>query len=724
MHLTDLPRRLATTLAAAAFLLLLITTPAHAGVATIYQCRGPQGQADTDLMSAAGNSSLTMSFAGCASTGARLVSTGYAGLNPAPNDMTLTIGASGGTRFVGGTLYRQMFNYAYVEVGVIDKDSYGFGYELRDASSNVIERCGRAFQPATPGDCAPAIVNFTTGDYTRFSSPTVALDGTSTRRYTLTVGCNNAPNCTHYYSNPGIDQVSARLLVEDAQAPTDTAVTGPLATSDVIGGGDETLTVTASDPDGLGVYQAELLVDDVRAVRQTASLNGGKCVDADTGNANPYEFLNGSPCPAGPTSTTLSVAALPEGLHNLKVKVYDAAGNATVAMDRDVTIDRVAAPTNTSAPDVTGTAEVGRTLVATTGAWDVHGAAEPAFGYQWQRCDAAGASCQDVAGATGGLYDVAAADVGSRMRVRVAATNSEGTTSAPSAVSPVVVAKETATTGGGGGGGGSTTGGGGTTTSTTTTGGGGSGGGGGLAPATVQPGTESGLPVAAQPLGPEVRPSGTPNGANASEQVTLLAFDAASERRAVRVRYGRPVIIAGRLVAASGAPISGARLEVHQQERRAGAKLAHDQDILTDANGKFRYVAPAGPSRMVRVGYRARVGDTSFARTTDVHLKVVASVSFRLSRSKLRNGQTLRYLGRIHGPRTGHRFVEVVVRSGSRWQVVCSVRTDTKGSFGCAHRFRRTYRGTTYTFRARVRKQTGMPYEPGLSGLRKARVRP
>jgi hypothetical protein len=211
---------------------------------------------------------------------------------------------------------------------------------------------------------------------------------------------------------------------------------------------------------------------------------------------------------------------------------------------------------------------------------------------------------------------------------------------------------------------------------------------------------------------------------NASEHVSLTAFDTSSERRSVRLRYGRPVAIAGRLLTAAGKPIGGARLEILSRELRPNTRLGREAEILTDDEGRFRYLAGAGPSRLIRIGYRARVGDTTFARTTDVTVRVVAAVSLRLSRKALRNGQTLRYVGRLRGPRTGHRFVEVQVRNGRAWRVVCAVRTDTRGGFACAHRFRRTFQRTTYTFRARVRRQSGLPYEASASGMRRARVRP
>ncbi len=55
------------------------------------------------------------------------------------------------------------------------------------------------------------------------------------------------------------------------------------------------------------------------------------------------------------------------------------------------------APIAVTPPTVTGTAQQGQTLIATPGTWT---APDAKFGYQWQHCDAAGANCVDVAGAT------------------------------------------------------------------------------------------------------------------------------------------------------------------------------------------------------------------------------------------------------------------------------------------------------------------------------------
>jgi hypothetical protein len=91
-------------------------------------------------------------------------------------------------------------------------------------------------------------------------------------------------------------------------------------------------------------------------------------------------------------------------------------------------------PASTAPPTIAGTPQQGQTLTASPGTWDN----EPTVAYQWQHCDAAGAACTDVAGAIAQTYAVSSADVGSTLRVNVAATNRFGTATAQSAQTAVV----------------------------------------------------------------------------------------------------------------------------------------------------------------------------------------------------------------------------------------------------------------------------------------------
>jgi hypothetical protein len=94
------------------------------------------------------------------------------------------------------------------------------------------------------------------------------------------------------------------------------------------------------------------------------------------------------------------------------------------------------APTNSAAPTITGTAQVGQTLTATTGTWNSE--TTPTYTYQWQRCDTAGNNCAAITGSTAQTYTVTSADENKTLRVVVTAANASGTGSATSAQTAVV----------------------------------------------------------------------------------------------------------------------------------------------------------------------------------------------------------------------------------------------------------------------------------------------
>jgi hypothetical protein len=92
-------------------------------------------------------------------------------------------------------------------------------------------------------------------------------------------------------------------------------------------------------------------------------------------------------------------------------------------------------PVNLVAPTVSGTADVGQTLTVTPGTWTN---TDVARGYQWQRCDATGANCVAIPGATSSTYVVTPDDAGSTLDVVETATDRFAAPTATSAASAPV----------------------------------------------------------------------------------------------------------------------------------------------------------------------------------------------------------------------------------------------------------------------------------------------
>ena len=103
-----------------------------------------------------------------------------------------------------------------------------------------------------------------------------------------------------------------------------------------------------------------------------------------------------------------------------------------------------AAPDNTAEPRISGSATVGSELTASQGSWT---GSPTSFAYQWVRCPRggglpSGADCAAIGGATTTKYVVATADVDRRLRVRVTATNADGSRTVASNATAVVRAPD------------------------------------------------------------------------------------------------------------------------------------------------------------------------------------------------------------------------------------------------------------------------------------------
>ena len=383
---------------------------------------------------------------------------------------------------------------------------------------------------------------------------------------------------------------------------------------------------------------------------------------------------------AGATAPTYLVTRNDVG-HSLRVVITATNPEGSAAATSTRTAAVLPPPTNTQAPQVNGTPKVGQTLSGTRGTWQGD---ENVYAYEWQRCNGSEATCKPIADATTTSYKLVAADEERKLRLVVSATNAGGTVVA---ASPMTADVEPP--GGGGGG---------------TTGPAGPGAGGGSGP------------------GSTPTPSGTPNGVTASAKA-LLTFSGPAR---LRLRYGRSGVTTLTLRDENGRAISGAQIAVLQRLAVIGAPFTTAQSaITTDADGRFRFVIPPGPSRVLRFAYSAVAGGPAVA-VRDLVVRVRSKSTLRTDRAKLRNGQRVAFRGRLRGghiPKGGV-VVELQARVPGRWQTFRSTRTNAVGKWRSNYRFTSTTKATTYRFRAKVRGDSGYPYDGSTSKVTSVRVTP
>jgi hypothetical protein len=208
-------------------------------------------------------------------------------------------------------------------------------------------------------------------------------------------------------------------------------------------------------------------------------------------------------------------------------------------------------------------------------------------------------------------------------------------------------------------------------------------------------------------------PSPTANGAGADRAAQLTAV-INNRSRTLKVGFGKKATINGRLVDSAGGPIAGAELVVLTKRNVAAAQFSTVTTVTTDATGRFRYVAAAGASRVVRLGYFAFNGDSSYADATDVTLLVAGALTFKAPK-RVANKRAAAFSGKVKGsplPTAGV-LVDLQVWFHGKWRTFATPRTNAKGAFRFKYRF--TQGAAKWTFRARVRKDSLYPYELAYS---------
>jgi len=173
----------------------------------------------------------------------------------------------------------------------------------------------------------------------------------------------------------------------------------------------------------------------------TLTTSNGEWQNTPSSFAYQWQRCNasGSSCANIPNADAKTYVAVGADVgHTLRARVTATNADGSASADSAATAvvtSASAAPKNTERPAISGTARAGLTLTASTGTWSGN---PDTFAYQWQRCDADGTNCGDIAAATAKAYLVKLADVGFRLRVRVTAKNEKGSATTASGVTAIV----------------------------------------------------------------------------------------------------------------------------------------------------------------------------------------------------------------------------------------------------------------------------------------------
>lgn len=564
-----------------------------------------------------------------------------------------------------------------------------------------------------------------------------AWDLADAQSLTFAVHCTGANGCPAGEVYNRVKNVS--LSIRDPYAPTLSDVGGPLSSPNTTAR-YRSLSYNAADRGG-GIYRRRIVVDGATGAPTLIDANGGDCKQPAAKRV---------PCKLTLAENfTYDTGALSDGSHTLALLISDITDtNQATSPTWTINVDNQ--PPTLAAPTVSGNeARVGTALTCT--AANVNGQS-PSLAYQWLRANSDGSDETTIAGATAPSYTPVDADAAKKLLCRVTATDGGGSASKTSSLTsgpfasgqtvrtycdgkpaqptdpcgdfdadgqpnyldadddndgiaddrdphPLEAEKPAATTGSGTTASTSSSSSETTHTSSTQT--------------VVVVGAGDGMPVLSDREGILGAPN---NGAGAANKASILISGARSRS----VAWGRRISTAARLVDVNGQPITGAVVTIQQRAilpRRAGyapnSVLQTIGSVKTDANGRFRWLIPAGVSREIIYTYKANLANTTVQGLATLRLSVRSKVTLRVPRRTLHNGDVLQVTGAVLSRPLPTAGIVVNVQAYVRdrgWVVFASPRTDSKGRFRARYRFRDTTTTTRYRLRAIARMDTGTPF--------------
>jgi hypothetical protein len=315
---------------------------AEAGVYHVYSCRTPSGG---DVPAAGWNRSKVGKDVRvedtCGSPGGALV----AGLTEQPTRETNTDVASWGfeappsEHITGAILWRSGDADGGTTYG-------GASYKFWFAGPLNVESPEDAFGACEGGIQCPEGLGNPSQPFSSENAVAVPQANLGSHLY-LDASCVGPPDVkcpTNPPDSNGYEAVvylyGADIELEDATSPSVSDVSGELDTASTVKG-TSNVAFDATDG-GSGVYEALVSVDGRVLQRTALDENGGRCVEVGSEDGL-AAFLSPQPC-AGSVSGDVGFDStrVGNGIHHVVVTVTDGAGNGTVVVDRQVTVDNPA----------------------------------------------------------------------------------------------------------------------------------------------------------------------------------------------------------------------------------------------------------------------------------------------------------------------------------------------------------------------------------------------
>lgn len=340
----DVGELLIAALACCLLVLALSAPSAHAGTWTLLSCRQPDGQpAPTDGWSTSATGAVGPDSGdtnSCAAGGALSAVTSGEAPQGAYEGPEWIFTAPSGSTIAGGTITATMTSpHGQAWLGTPNAT-----YDAAD----VIANCQYNLACGQSGTLTGAF-------------PITHIGGS--RLYAVAVCVGPYEGATTCPASEGLDAAisvsGAAVELANNASPTASGFGGTLLSPNTQG--TQELTFQASDSGGPGIYLVVVQIDGKTVYSGTPDTNEGRCVPIGQSGGT-LIFDHGQPCRTSESvDVPVNTATLSNGAHTLKVTIEDAAQNASVVYDGQITTLQ---PSNASLGALPGPGAAGLAQVA------------------------------------------------------------------------------------------------------------------------------------------------------------------------------------------------------------------------------------------------------------------------------------------------------------------------------------------------------------------------